>query len=162
MAEDNNNLQAVRAAVENFFERDQVKYDGFNERNVAKAVYGVGAKFGHVTIYFHAYKDKLVLNFMLPLNAGEEERTKVAEFLLRANYGLKTGCFDFDFNDGEISYRVSLYCGNDEFVPPTYDQIDFAVIIGLMMVDKYGDGLIKVMFGLAEPADAVEAAEADD
>lgn len=155
-------LQEVRAAVENFFKRDKVKHSPFNERNVASAIYSVDTKFGHVTIFFHAYKDKLILHMMIPLSASEEERLKVAEFLLRANYGLKIGCFDFDFNDGEISYRVSLFCGDEDFVPPTYEQIDFAVIIGLMMVEKYGDALVKVMFGLVEPEDAIEDAEKDN
>ena len=99
---------------------------------------------------------------MIPLSASEEERSKVGEFILRANYGLKIGGFDFDFNDGEVSYRVSMYCGDDEFVPPTYDQINFAVIIGLMMIERYGDALIKVMFGLVEPEDAIMSVEGSD
>ncbi|MBD3879906.1 MAG: YbjN domain-containing protein [Quinella sp. 1Q5] len=155
-------LQEVKAAVENFFERDKVKHEPFNERDVASAIYSVDAKFGHVTIFFHAYEDKLILHFMVPLNASEEERTKVGEFILRANYGLKVGGFDFDFNDGEISYRIALYCGDNEFAPPTYEQIDFAVIIGLMMIERYGDALVKVMFGLVEPEDAIAAVEAND
>lgn len=155
-------LQEIRAAVENYFERDKLKHEPFNERNVAKAVYGVDAKFGHADVFFHAYKDRLVIHIMIPLNAAEEERAKVGEFLLRANYGLKVGCFDFDFNDGEISYRMSIYCGNDEFAPPTYEQIDFAVVVGLSMVDRYGNALVKVMFGLVEPVDAIAAVEADD
>ncbi|MBQ3444628.1 MAG: hypothetical protein IJG33_15455 [Selenomonadaceae bacterium] len=155
-------LQEVKAAVENFFKRDRVKHEPFNERDVASAIYSVDTKFGHTTIFFHAYDDKLILHLMIPLNAGEEERSKVGEFILRANYGLKVGCFDFDFNDGEISYRIALYCGDSEFAPPTYEQIDFSVIIGLMMIERYGDALVKVMFGLVEPADAIAAVEAND
>lgn len=155
-------LAEIREAVENFFKRDNVKHRPFDERNVASAIYSVNSKFGHVTIFFHAYKDKLVLHMMIPLNAGEPERHKVAEFLLRANYGLKVGGFDFDFDDGEISYRISIYCGEEDFTPPTYEQIDFAVIIGLLMIEKYGDALVKVMFGLVEPEDAIESVEEDD
>ena len=155
-------LQEIKAAVENFFKRDDIKHKPFDERNIASAIYSVDSKFGHVTIFFHAYNDKIVLHMMIPLNASEPERHKVAEFLLRANYGLKVGGFDFDFDDGEISYRISIYCGEEEFTPPTYEQIDFAVIIGLLMVEKYGDALVKVMFGLVEPEDAIESVEEDD
>ena len=155
-------LQEIRAAIEKYFEQDKLKYIPFNERNVAKAVYSVDAKFGHADVFFHAYKDRLVIHIMIPLNADEEERAKVGEFLLRANYGLKVGCFDFDFNDGEISYRMAMYCGMDEFAPPTYEQIDFAVVVGLSMVERYGNALLKVMFGLVEPNDAIAAVEADD
>ncbi|MBR2520010.1 MAG: YbjN domain-containing protein [Selenomonadaceae bacterium] len=152
----------VIAAVENFFTRDNVKYRPFDERNVAKATYSIDTKFRHIDVFFHAYSDKLVLHMILPLSADEEERAKVAEFILRANYGLKVGGFDFDFNDGEISYRTSIYCGSDEFVAPTYEQIDFALVIGMIMVERYGDALVKVMFGVLEPDDAIESVESDD
>ena len=152
----------IRKAVEDFFERDEVKHEPFDERNVARAVYGVESKFGHVTVFFHVHKDSLIIKMLLPINAEENDRPKVGEFLHRANYGLMIGNFDFDYRDGEISYRIPIFCGRDEFAPPTYEQIDFAVIIGLMMISKYGNSLIKVIFGLAEPEDAVEAAELDD
>lgn len=152
----------IREAVENFFEVDSVKHEPFDEHNVASAIYSVDAKFGHATVFFRAYNDKLIITMVIPINADEAERSKVAEFLLRANYGLRVGCFDFDFNDGEISYRVALYCGEDEFIPPTYEQIDFAVVVGLLMIEKYGNALVKVMFGLIEPEDAVESAEEND
>ena len=155
-------IAEIRAAVENFFEKEKIKHTPFDEHNVAQAIYSVDAKFGHATIFFHAYKDKLVLHMIIPLHADEAERAKVAEFILRANYGLRIGGFDFDFDDGEISYRISIYCGEEEFAPPTYEQIDFAVVLGLMMIEKYGNELVKVMFGLVEPVDAVESAEAND
>lgn len=151
--------QEIIVAVENFFERKEAKYAPFNERGVAKASYGVKTKFKHVDVLFIASEDKLIVQAALPIEAGEEERAKVGEFLLRANYGLKVGCFDYDFDEGDISYRVSHYCGDEEFVPPTFEQIEFALIICLMMISKYGDALLKVMFGLVEPEDAIEEVE---
>lgn len=153
--------QEIIAAVEDFFERKEAKYTPFTERGVARASYGIQSKLNHVDVLFIASDDKLVVKAMLPLKAEEDERAKVGEFLMRANYGLKTGGFDYDYNDGEISYRVSLYCGDEEFAPPTFEQIEFALIINLMMVSKYGDALLKVMFGLAEPEDAINSVEED-
>jgi len=152
----------IRKAVENYFETKGAKYTPFDQRGVAHATYAVDVKFGHVDIFFHAYRDMLILHFIVPLKTGEEERAKVGEFLHRANYGLKVGGFDFDFDDGEVSYRITIYCGDDEFEPPRHEQIDAALSIGLMMVDKYGDELVKVMFGLAEPEDAIAVADADE
>lgn len=155
-------IQEIKDAVEDFFEREEAKHQPFNEKNVAVAGYSVDTKFGGVRIFFHAHSDQLLIKAMLPVNADEEERSNVGEFLLRANYGLKVGCFDFDFRDGEISYRISLFCGRDEFNPPTYEQINFAVIIALMMVEKYGNALVKVMFGMLDPEEAIELAEGDE
>lgn len=154
--------QAIVEAVESYFERDGVKYTPFDERGTARANYGIKSKVGHVTVFFSAQKDKLLLRSVLPVNASEAERPKVAEYLMRANYGLKIGGFDFDFDDGEISYRVAMYFGDEEFAPPTYEQIDYALVVSLMMIDKYGNSLLKVLFGLVEPEDAIEEAEAKD
>lgn len=155
-------IREVREAVEEFFREDDVKHIPFDDHNVAIASYGVKAKFGHVRVFFLANKDRLVLRMILPIKADESERAKVAEFLMRANYGLKVGCFDFDFNDGEISFRICQFCGIKDFNPPTYEQIDFAVIVGLMMIEKYGDALAKVLFGVLEPEEAIESAESED
>ena len=152
--------QQIIAAVENYFEIDGIKHEPFDKNDVAQATYAIQSKIQHADVLFMAYDDRLILRMILPLRA-DEERAKVGEFLHRANYGLNNGNFDFDFNDGEISYRMAIYCGVDEFAPPTYEQIDFALVVGLMMIDKYGDALIKVMFGLVEPADAIEDAETD-
>ena len=157
-----NTTAEIRAAVENFFKRDKVKHSPFDKHNIASAAYSIETKFKHARVFFHAYKNKLIVRIKIPLNAGEEECLKVAEFLHRANYGLQIGCFDFDFDSGEISYRISIFCGEEDFAPPTYEQIDYAVIIGLNMIEKYGDSLVKVLFGLVEPTDAIEDAEKDD
>lgn len=155
-------IQEIKDAVDDFFEREGAKYQPFNEKDVAWAGYSVDTKFGGVRVFFHAHSDQLIIKAMLPVNADEEERSNVGEFLLRANYGLKVGGFDFDFRDGEISYRISIFCGRDEFVPPTYEQINFAVIIALMMVEKYSNSLVKVMFGMLDPEEAIELAENDE
>lgn len=153
-------VKMVRAAVENYFETDNLKYEPFDENNVARTGFGIKTKFGHVDVLFIAYDSNLVINALIPLKAEDEsERMKVGEFLLRANDGLKTGCFDFDFDTGRISYRVSIFCGRDDFAPPTYEQIDYAVLITVSTVQKYGNALMKVIFGLLEAKEAIEEVE---
>ena len=153
-----NALEQVKAAVENYFEKDNLKYEPFDENDVARTGFAVKSKFGHVDVLFHAYKSHLIIHTIIPINA-EDDRAKVGEFLMRANYGLRTGCFDFDYDTGRISYRMSLFCGIEDFTPPTYEQIDYSVIIAVSMVKKYGNSLMKVIFGLAEPEDAIKEVE---
>ena len=38
----------------------------------------------------------------------EEMRVPMAEFLTRANYGLRIGNFEMDFEDGEVRYKSSV------------------------------------------------------
>lgn len=151
--------QAIREAVEEYFKLEGFKFSGFDENGFARTSFRVKTKFGHADVIFHAQKDRLMLRSMLPLSADEETAPAVAEFLLRANYGMKNGGFDFDFNDGEISYRMPLYCG-EEVDAPTHEQINFAVDSCLFAVQRYSDGLARIIYGLETPKEAIEKIEA--
>lgn len=155
------NSAEIRQAVERYFEEEGFKFSGFDERNVARTSFKIKSKLSSADIILHAQKDRLLVRSMLALKADEENRPAVAEYLLRANYGMKTGGFDFDFNDGEISFRVSFYCGDEDFVAPTHEQIDHAVDICLGMMQRYGDGVLKVVYGLQTPKEAIQEIEGE-
>ena len=152
------NSRAIREAVENYFQDEGFKFSGFDEKGIAKTGFKIKSKLGHADIIFLAQEDRLQLRSMLPIKADEETLAPVAEFLLRANYGMRLGCFDFDFRDGEISFRVTIYCG-EEMEAPTHEQIDHSVDICLAMVQRYGDGLLKVLYGMKTPEEAIEEIE---
>ena len=155
------NSVQIREAVERYFSEENFKFSGFDERNVARTSFKIKSKLSSADIILHAQQDRLVVRAMLAIKADEENRPAVAEYLLRANYGMKTGGFDFDFNDGEISFRVSTYCGDNDFAPPTHEQIDHAIDICLGMVQRYGDGILKVVYGLQSPNDAIKEIEGE-
>ena len=66
------------------------------------------------------------------------------------------GCFEMDYSDGEIRFRTSLFC--DDTIP-TYEQIKYMFYGNILSIEKYGDALTKVMYGMASPQDAIEEAE---
>lgn len=85
----------------------------------------------------------------------KEETRRVAEFILRANYGLRAGCFEIDYSDGEIRYRIWV---------PSYgylkdETIERAIDIASAMFLRYGEGLADVVFKGVAPKDAVERCE---
>lgn len=150
--------EAIREAVKNYFEGEGFKFRGFDENSIARTGFGVKAKFRSVELFLHAQPDRLQVRAMVPLRADEENISKVAEFLFRANYGMKSGGFDLDFDDGEISFRTEIYCG-DEVDAPTNEQVEHAVDTCVFMVQRYGDGLAKVVYGMMSPKDAISEIE---
>jgi hypothetical protein len=91
-----------------------------------------------------------------PETVPEERRSAVAEFLTRANYGLRIGNFELDFRDGEVRYKSSLdFEGAD---------LNSALLRNLMYpavqtVDRYQAGLQSVGSGDATPEAAVAEIE---
>ena len=94
----------------------------------------------------------------LPLCADEDHRLAMAEFLARANWGMLNGNFELNMLDGEIRYKTYLQMQGD--VPPA-KTVDRYLSLSYLMLEKYGNGLLSVMFGVSTPEEAIKAAEGD-
>ena len=99
----------------------------------------------------------LLLVSHIPIFVPLYRRGEVCEALTRANYGLEMGAFEMDLNDGEIRFRVDLPVEDAE---PTDRQLRRLVRFSLGVIGEYGQALIDVSCTDAEPAMAVERAEA--
>jgi len=95
----------------------------------------------------------------LPLFAPPERRQAVAEFLARANYGLRLGNFELDFNDGELRYKTSAWPGDGPFIP---DQAEPLIRAAVSTANRYVPALAKVIFANMSPKQAVAGAESGE
>jgi len=84
---------------------------------------------------------------------------KVAEFLTRANYGMRIGNFELDFSDGEVRYKSSL---DFEGVGLEPIMIRNAIYPAVQTMDRYFPGLIAVVAGAKSAAEAVQVVEQED
>ena len=104
--------------------------------------------------------DWFTIYTVFPVKAPEGKRDAVAAFLTRANYGLILGNFELDFDDGEIRFKVTAICGEDNILPP--DVMERTFDMGFCMFDRYGEGLLSVLYGNAAPIETVDAIERRD
>jgi hypothetical protein len=87
-----------------------------------------------------------------PVKAPEEVRNAVAEFITRANYGLRIGNFEMDYSDGEIRYKSSL---DFEGVELTTALIRMTIYPAVQTMDRYMPGLMRVIYGGRTPVEAI-------
>jgi len=97
----------------------------------------------------------------ISLNADKDCRMAVAEYLMRANYGLKSGKFEMDFSDGEIKFALSIDM-EDRIGLSESLILQTLLGTGYRMINRYGDGLIAVMYGIKSPEDAIREAESQE
>jgi hypothetical protein len=95
---------------------------------------------------------------ILPSNIVEEKRDDVAEFITRANYGLVIGNFEMDYDDGEVRYKTSVDIEGGELTPKMIENLMRA---NLMTMDRYFPGIMSVVYGDCDPAEAVADIEGD-
>jgi hypothetical protein len=96
---------------------------------------------------------------ILPAVVPEAQRNAVAEFITRANYGLPIGNFELDYGDGEVRYKTSIDIEGGEFTPKMVENL---LMSNLTTTDRYVPGLMRVLYGDREPADAIAEIEANE
>lgn len=149
----------IARAIEGFFDDENWRYDEINENGIIKTGTAIDGKLKSVQIYINITSDGFTINSVLNVSADEDTMADVAEFITRANYGLRHGNFEMDYRDGEIRYRTSCYCGDDMI--PSSDIIKFLLYTNIIMIERYGNALLSVMFGMASPEEAIKNAEND-
>ncbi len=91
-----------------------------------------------------------------PINASQEKRLAVAEFLIRANYDLSIGKFELDFTDGEIRCKTSVDLEERQLDSPLLKRL---VYINLALMDSYLPGIESVIYKEVSAVDAIAQIE---
>ena len=93
---------------------------------------------------------------MLPVHVPEHMRGAMAEFLTRANYGLRIGNFEMDYMDGEVRFKSSLDFEGEAL---TANLIRNAIYPAVQTLDRYLPGALAVIYAGKEPAQAIADVE---
>lgn len=102
--------------------------------------------------------EQFIFYCVATVHVPEELRLAVAEYITRANYGLRIGNFEMDYGDGEVRYKSSL---DFEGVTLTPTLIRNTIYPAVTTMDRYLPGLMKVIYGGRTPYEAIEEIEAE-
>ena len=138
----------IAKAVKEFFTKEELNYIPCNENGVIRSGMMLSSQIHRVDIYMDIRKDGYSMISVFPLHAEEKARPAIAEFLTRANYEINLGCFDMDFEDGEIRYKMAQFCGA---TVPTYEQIQKIFYVAITTINHYGNGIAKTLLSLGTP-----------
>lgn len=101
---------------------------------------------------------RFVLYAILSPQADEDARAEVADFLLRANYGMPDGNFEMDLSNGEVRFKIGIdFCGLS--LPSLL--VRNAILDAGAAIENYGPSLARVLRGEATALEAIEAAEGE-
>ena len=151
---------SIRRAIERFLTADDWRYTVNEEKELIRMGVNINSKLKETTLIIDLRDEFYIVYATINVEADDECREAGAEFLTRANYGMRWGNFELDMNDGEIRYKVLVDCGDDCDCLPTNSVIKNSIYIPAQMMQKYGNALLAVMYGFKTPKEAVEEAEA--
>ncbi|MHC5108370.1 MAG: YbjN domain-containing protein [Planctomycetota bacterium] len=112
-----------------------------------------------VRVAVHRPDERPVLVVMVycPFRVAECDRARMAETIVRANYGFLVGGFDMDFSDGEIVFRSSMPV-ND--ATPSEAQCRELVMVAVATMADYHRAFNRLIYGDdLSPAEAIAEVE---
>jgi hypothetical protein len=154
----NDNINGWRAfATLSQFLQDDGWYPQQLDDKTIHRVYFAG-KNGELRCYAQIRVDleQFIFYVIAPVKAPERTRPLVAEYITRANYGLRIGNFEMDYSDGEIRYKSSIDFEKERLTP---NLIKNTIYPAVHTMDFYLPGLLGVMYGDRDPAGAIQELE---
>gem|GEM_PF-1480485 len=148
----------LMAAVKAYYDSQGWHYDYKPERNMIEMIMGL-REINTCRVITSVRDDRFVTYCIFPLRPAEDKRAKVGEYLHRANYGLNIGNFEMDYEDGEIRYKANILCGDQI---PEMSRIERLVDVGMDMINRYAPGILRIMYGNAEPKEMIDMIEGAD
>jgi hypothetical protein len=148
----------IESWVKKALDEKEVKYR-VNDNGSIGVRYSLDGKIKSCETILSFRDDVLSANTYIEITADEDCRPALAEYLLRANRGLAFGSFELDYSDGEIRVHRALDC--EDRTSLSASLVIQQISGNLRMFERYGDGLLAVMYGFSTPAKAIEAAEAE-
>lgn len=140
-------------------EEKEYRYEFDREKGLLKLNFNINSNLGKVRFVLDIHSCFYISYGCIDMNVKEEQRAEVVEFITRANYGLNFGNFEMDMRDGEIRYKCTVDCDHCML---SDEMIGTSLVVPVNMYERYGDQLLKVMFGMMGAKEAVEIAESEN
>ena len=150
--EDATSNKQILEQIIDFFTEDDWPYTKIKGEPVLRMAFQ--GENGKWTCYAKARveQEQFVFYSVCPVNAPENKRLAIAEFLTRANSGMIIGNFELDFADGEIRYKTSIDVKGDFL---SFELIKQLVYVNVTMMDDYLPGIMSVIDGNVSPVEAI-------
>ena len=105
--------EKIRKCIQTQFDKDEWYYTFDEEEGVFRTKIKLNGRLNRCELFVRIHEDYYVAYSGISINADEQSMPLVAEYLHRANYGLKMGSFELDHSDGEIRFKVFVDCGDN-------------------------------------------------
>jgi hypothetical protein len=150
-------MTGLFSALIDYMEEEDWKYEILEGETIIRFHFKGSA--GRLLCYGEVDEEKCWLIFYsyMPVNAPPEKMAQAAEFVTRANRGMRIGNFELDFDDGEIRYKTSIDVEGGEL---SSKMIDNLLRANLSTINRYFAGLMELIYGDKPAADVIKRIEA--
>ena len=158
----NNYSADIVNSIRGFLIDDDWKYTFDEEKGIFRFNLGFPRKVKKISFLIMVHEGSYTVYAVSPIGVEENDAkmmAEMAEFVCRANYGLRNGNFELDVEDGQIRYKSFVNCKG---IIPSRAVVSNSVYVTAGMFKRYGKGIIDILFSGANAKDAVYMCENSD
>lgn len=151
--------KSIANVINSFLNEDDWHFSFDDKHGLFRFGLNLKGRIKKVSYIIDVKDDEYVVYAISPLGADDDNEkvmATMADFLCRANYGLKNGNFELDMRDGEIRYKCFVDC---EGITPTSEMVRNSIHCPAAMFDRYGAGIVDIIFGNATAKEAIAKCE---
>jgi hypothetical protein len=145
-------------SVRDYYDSQNWHYDYDPVNNVLRMSFHSKCADNYHIITFIRDEERFTTLTVFPIKIPEDKRAIVEEYIARANYGMILGCFEMDPRDGQLQFKNTCMCGEIQL---DQEILENHIDIGFRMCDRYGPGLMEILYGNATAKEAIERVESD-
>ncbi len=108
-----------------------------------------------VAVFILVEKQMYTVQAICPLRIPQRKRNLAAEYICRINRRLHRGSFMLDFDTGELRSRSDMPFRG---LMPWPEIVEQTVRLPIELFEQFGDGLLAVLYGNANPSDEIQKA----
>ncbi len=149
----------IFAAMLDFFKNDEWNFQQVDKMPVLSMPF-VGSS-GRWLCYAQAREEQeqFVFYSVYLVNVPPERMVAATEYITRANYGMIIGNFELDYSDGEVRYKTSIAVDS---LGLRAELVRNMVYANVLVTDRYLSGLMRIIYGDADPAHEIHLVEDND
>lgn len=145
--------------IDNLLQEDQWSYTLDSRRNVFHFWISLSSVIKSFHYIITVRDNSIVVYGVCPIgpdSQNAEQMRLISEFLCRANFGLRNGCFELDFNNGEICYKSYIDCQDSHL---SKNALRDSISCIYLMLKRYLPGIISLLLNQDTPQQAIERCE---
>lgn len=149
----------IANAINSYLKQDDWHFSFDEENGLFRFGLSLSSKIKKINYIVDVKEDEYIVYAIAPIGADEEDKkmmANMAEFVCRANYGLKNGNFELDMRDGEVRFKCFVDC---ESITLSKDMVQNSIHCPAIMFKRYGSGIVDIIFGNATATEAVNRCE---
>ena len=134
-------------AINEFLNGDNWKYSLDTKRGIFNFILSMDGPMNKIHFFIGVEDSDYVVmaSPLVSVNVDDKETVRnMCEYVCRVNSRLKNGCFEFDMDDGDITYKTYVDCRGT--VEPTKEIVENSIRCPAAMYYRYSSGFMDVIF----------------